>query len=96
MVYCWRMRIILSSILLAVVAMFSIQLMSVHAEWAKLSKRLAELSETVHAAEEEQESLRADLEYYGNEQNALKAARALGNYRRGGEELMIVIPKRGE
>lgn len=87
------MRLILSVVLLAVAAMFGIQLMTVHAEWAKLGKRLNELKGTVAEAQAEEVSLRADINYYGEEQNLLKAARSLGNYRRSGEELMIVVPK---
>ena len=57
-----------------------------------LEEEVSDLRETVDKFEEENDSIRADIEYYEDPENLLKKTREF-NYKEPGERLLILVPE---
>lgn len=82
--------------LVLVIAFFFVVSMEVVSYYGKrdaVVKELEALREKVEKAKSDNDRLRADIEYYSRTENLEKELRARFNYRKVGEQMIILVPR---
>ena len=80
------------SIFLAFFIFFGFQIYKINLEAAGANSKLSELKSEKAAMESDNDSLKAQIEYFADPRNLGKELRARFNVRLPGEKLIIVVP----
>ncbi len=86
------MKTILAIILITVIIIAGIQLYKLYGQNVSLQQKTSKLTADINEISDENSKLEADLKYFSNPANLEKELRARLNYKKPGEELMILIP----
>ena len=82
-------------LLVGLVLVIGYQVYSLNSNRIRLSRSLSELNGKVTNLEREKSKLVSDLEYFTDLENLAKEFKSRFNYKRPGENLIIVIPESG-
>ena len=88
------MRRMLTLSILIVVSVLSWQLFQLYRQNRSFSAVLVNLNERVDNFTKENKELYADIQYFSEPENLLKELRTQFNYKKPGEKLIIVVPKK--
>ena len=85
-------RTIILIILIILIAISWVELFSLFKDDNKLKSELSEITKKAQVLSEENQSLKAQIDYYSNPANLEKELKSRYNYRRPDEKMMIVVP----
>lgn len=88
------MKKIFYLILVVILALLLVQAYRLYQQYRVLDSNLSATEEKLSALDLDNAQLQADIEYFGNPENLAKEARAKLDYKKPGEKMMIVVPKR--
>ena len=74
--------------------LLSYQLYKLIGEHRSVSGELKGTEGQLNAALKENTDLQADLEYFKNQENLAKELKSKADFKRSGEEMLIIVPKR--
>ncbi len=86
------MRIIIVIILSIILTAFLVQLYFINKERGELQVKLDDLSSRFATLSQENIDLQSEIEYFSQPENLEKELRAKFNYRKPGEEMIIIVP----
>jgi cell division protein FtsB len=90
------MKIIALLASLGLAAFIASQLYRLNVQRSELQEKADKISAKVEALQRENEKLAVDIEYFSRSENLLKELKELFNYRKPGEKLIIIVPKKSE
>jgi len=86
------MRTTIIIILIVVLIGIGYEVFTINKENQRLKKEFNELSSQLEAVQKENEKLKSDLEYYSKPENLEKELRSKFNYKKEGEQTIIITP----
>lgn len=88
------MRKLFYLILLVIFGVLSFQLYRLYQQENQLSGDLEKTQKQLGSLEEENKKLQADINYFMDPENLAKELKSKFDYKRPGEQMMIIIPQR--
>lgn len=88
------MRLIISLIIIIVLAVSVYQLYQLYSQRVSLKSRFHKLDNETAALVKENAEIKENLEYYQNPENLAKELKSKFDYKRPGEDMYIIVPKR--
>ncbi|PIU98204.1 hypothetical protein COS61_02615 [Candidatus Wolfebacteria bacterium CG03_land_8_20_14_0_80_40_12] len=86
------MRIVIVLILIAILSGVSLQIFLILKEFNQLKNRLNNLNSRLNVLLKENDDLRSEIEYFSHPENLEKELRSKFNYKKPGEEIIIITP----
>jgi len=86
------MRIVIVLILIAILSGVSLQIFLILKEFNQLKNRLNNLNSRLNILLKENDDLRSEIEYFSHPENLEKELRSKFNYKKPGEEIIIITP----
>jgi len=85
-------RTIIIIILIILVIISGIELFFLFRDEKKVKNELSQINQKMQSLNEENQNLRAQIDYYSDPANLGKELKAKFNYRRPDEKMMIIVP----
>ena len=86
------MKNAISAILILMIAFLGYQLFNLYLQHYDLEKSAEKLNAQITSLNNENGNLNSDIEYFSNPENLEKELKSQSNYRKAGEQMIIVIP----
>ena len=86
------MRFVIAIFLTLFIGVVGFQIHRLYTQRADLEVRATKLATDIQSLEDKNGKLSSDISYFSDARNLVKAAQSVLNYKKPGEELMIIIP----
>lgn len=86
------MKIAIAIILIIILIAVLVEIYFIFSEGKKSKQDLAELNKKLETFQQENERLKAEIQYFSIPENLEKELRAKFNYREPNEKMMIIVP----
>jgi predicted negative regulator of RcsB-dependent stress response len=90
------MKIFVNVVLIAIISIFGWQFFNLYSQYSSLKKTSFELNAGITTLKSENSNISSDIQYFSNPENLEKELKSKTNYKKPGENMIIVVPSKDQ